>query len=427
MKTWSTVWFIVILSLSLKSVCAYDLKEGITSLNNGNYTEAYQIFDNLLNQQEIAGQQKAKALFYRGKARLEMVYQAAVTEDHDIINSYPDFLISSYRDFIRASVTTDQTLLNKINSELTALYYPMLNYAWNIIDYLLSAEKVPPSEKTLLLTELDNYIYAALNIRPEHYFVHFINARRCLAADAYDQANAAITKTFQLYEKVSAAEPDLNVPTLYYDLALYHFQQKRDLTASLNALHRGMQFLNKEFKKLKANKDRFDPADWQNLENQYQDNRKALIGLEASFYKDTPARLKDGIKYFATLLTDSPSDFNYLMAYAFLQEDINPDSSISCYQKAMTINPLDKTVYFNLGMLHYNLARIAADSLQTKQPVSPTASQLEHYQQAMQKLEHYHEMEPLDMDVISTLFKIYNYLEYKDKAEDMRKLMIFWE
>lgn len=135
---------------------------------------------------------------------------------------------------------------------------------------------------------------------------------------------------------------------------------------------------------------------------------------------------KEALDYLNIAIEKSPNNATYYFAKGALLEGTKEwEKSEECYSKAIEIDPNYLDANYNLGALHYNRAADIANEANNEQDQKKyetlKAKSDDEFKKALPYMEKAHQLDPKDMNVISTLKTIYYKLQMTDKYEEMKK------
>jgi len=392
------------------------------------YEEAYYFFKSQKEKMEqLTPLQQAELSYYLAKSRLEMIKHAREKEDYSLIQDHKDYLLKSYQDLKRGEKKAKGELLIKIELELNNIFEPLLDYAEEVIFFLIREKNLDQIKRQDSILQLDYHLAAALDIDRENYLVHFFSARRFFVKQNYFAATAEVKNTIRLYDQEHRKIPDFEVALLYLDLAKYDFEVKKDLDKSLENIRLGYVFIENEENKLDKARKKFDPDIFNKLEVESFEVKKEMILYELHIYNQTPERVSSAIQKYKTLVKDNPQSFHNNFAYAYLLEDLNQERAIEYYEKALEIVPDDKLTLYNLALHHYNISLPLLNPELDPKRDSLSSDVVAHLKEAETYLLICRELDASDQKVIDTLISIYSILGEDEKAAVMKDLKLYWQ
>jgi hypothetical protein len=156
---------------------------------------------------------------------------------------------------------------------------------------------------------------------------------------------------------------------------------------------------------------------------------EASLNRQYVYVMQQPQYKAEAIRYFQGKIEQEPGNVDYLIGYAQLLEESDPDASIAYYEKVIAIDPANLLANFNLGGIYANKAAVISKKAQElNNKVNLTSAdekQLDEYAEqtkvlCTKSLPYYQkaaEVAPEECAPIQNLAKIYTFLNMTAEAE----------
>ena len=337
------------------------LQLGKNHFMNGEYTKALEYFDQtILQGRSMTPEILMEAHYYRGLTYVRLHNEAFSGDNKEDQRLYKDALLLAYKDY-KASLGYDNgSLTEKIDLELKNLYHSLLQEGLASLNEYNDLVYNGKSD-TKLLARAEDYLVAAHEIR-ESYLVCDLLGQVWLIKGQKQDAVDYFTRSERLYMEKLPEEPDFLMAYVFYRLAAIH--KTDDIKLAMQDDQRGINFLESEYSRFLAGKDKLTPARAQKMEEQYLLASQDLNDLKLDLYLSDTDQYAKALHVFEEELSKNPENIDVLIGYASLLEKSDKQKAILTYEKALSLDTHNAIILFNLGALHYARGKDLFDTAQ---------------------------------------------------------------
>jgi tetratricopeptide (TPR) repeat protein len=327
------------------------LQIGISQFVDGSYYRALEYFNQAISQDKsMTPEMLCEAYYYRGLTYVRIYNEVYAGEDEGDRELYKDALLFAYRDYKSGKSYDRGNYSLQIGLEMNNLHSPLLQQGLTLLNEYNNLVYNGRQEKELLALA-EEYLQSALEIR-ETYLVCDLLGQVCLDKGMKQEAAEYFARSEKLYAEAPPDEPDFLMAYVYYRLAAIHKSQ--DARLALEDNQRGIEFLDREYKRFEASKSTYPAAKANEFEEQYKLALQDLINLKLDLYLTNQDLYLDALKVFEDELGMKPEDVNLLIGYASLLERSDKPKAIQTYRKALEFDEHNRIALFNLGALYYS-------------------------------------------------------------------------
>ncbi len=388
--------------------------DAVQLFNDGNYDDAYmQLKEVLADPGTLSGDYLPLAYQYLANARMQVLRVAMEGGDNDGLKGMQHALMESYYDYRQALETAGDKLRSDILRDLSVLYHPLIQtglVALNASGDRKQAEKVRASA----LQTARLYLEAARDISPT-YLVSDLLGQAMLAMGDSLGASAYFSESIAAYREEPPSPPDFLLAYVFFRKALIERYSLHDPRIALKTLQEGEMLMKKEYERVEAIGGLTDQA-----ASEYQNGLDDLISFELDIYLSEPSLIDEAILRFREAIALYPADYDILIAYGNLLENIDMKQAIETYEAATAMDGSKDLGFFNLGAAHNNMAANLYEQALTLED-DDNAGRLygeanRHFIKAFTSMEQAYRLNPGQPATISALVQIATTLGLEEEA-----------
>jgi tetratricopeptide (TPR) repeat protein len=326
------------------------LQQGVDQFMDGSYYKAMDYLSQAITMdRSMTPEMLTQAYYYRGLTYIRLYNEAYSGDDKEDQKLYRDALLDAYKDFRSAITNDDGKYLNQIDLEVKNLHHPLLQEGLiSLNNYNDLVFKGKPDPK--MLARAEDYLGAAHEIR-ESYLVCDLLGQVFLDKGQKEEAAGYFEKSEKLYTEKLPDEPDFLMAYVFYRLAAIHKQD--DIRLAMQDNQRGLKFLESEYARYSAMKNKLSAARAKEMEDQYKLALQDLTNLKLDLYLSDSDQYVEALHVFEQEMASDPANVDIIVGYASLLEQSDKEKAILNYKKALGLDPKNSIALYNLGALYY--------------------------------------------------------------------------
>jgi len=341
---------LIITAFSISAVNGQDEKvtAGIEKYSQSEYQQALEILNAALsNPALLAKENLPAAYYYRAKTQMGLYHKFKSQADVASETQGKALFFQAYEDYENAKRADDGKWSLKIQADLQILNTSALQGAQSAINS--SYNTTSHSQKSSFASEAEKYASVAIGINDSEYIAYDFLGQALLEQGKASQAIQEFSNAQKSYEQ--SGKIDFLMGYTYYRSALAHKNYLNDLESALKEIQKGQKILEADFQR-SANSTNADPK----LLGQFNRAKDDLKNFELDLYMNSPQKLGEAIEVFENHLEADPNNYNKIVAYASLLEQVDKQKAADAYKRAVALDSNNEVANFNLGALYNNLA-----------------------------------------------------------------------
>jgi tetratricopeptide (TPR) repeat protein len=334
------------------------VEDGVKAFQAGDFLTALEEFDQALEfQGELTGDNKTKAFYYRGLAKVFIYNNAVMNNDVQLLETFGDAYLEAYNDLMAALDADHGTWQKSIFDELESMQPGLTQFAFQYFG--LAEEILQRGDINDALPVLEKAMaYASASVQvDDNYMARDVMGQIKLIYGETGSARSDFEHSISLYRQHKPDIPDFHQAYVYYRLAMTYLEDEPEPELAIDVVKSGEKFIRDEMKRWQNDIDRSSVEDPEEIEELASRAANDLAGYKYELFYKYPELLSEGIEAMQKSLAASPNDYDLLVAYARLLENADLKAALEQYNRAMAVDPGREVAWYNAGVLHYNRGR----------------------------------------------------------------------